>query len=233
MVAVMKRILFTAVLTATCSVVAHAQTGGTVNFANKSSTRLTNSITSNPVSTNDGVKAGLYWAPLNSGTFTLLGSPVTVGIPLPGIFAGGTRTNPPPPLGATTNQFQVRAWSGNYTNYEQAASQPGGLVGQSAIILVLTGNPAAGPPTPPNSLTGLSGFVLTSNIVSTAIDIGLRVFDGTTNNRIAVQPGPPTSPFRVNKGGTNYGILLVPTNSPNASRIRIQTTNGVMAWQKL
>jgi hypothetical protein len=70
-----------------------------------------------------------------------------------------------------------------------------------------------------------------------AIDIGLRMFDGTGVVSIACEApgagGQLTSPLRSAKNGTNYGIFLVATNAPNASRIRIQTSSGVKAWQKL
>ena len=68
-------------------------------------------------------------------------------------------------------------------------------------------------------------------------DIGLRVFDGIAVIKIAVEApgagGHMASTLRVNKGGTNYGILLIPTNWPDASRIRIQTSTGTKAWRKL
>jgi hypothetical protein len=72
---------------------------------------------------------------------------------------------------------------------------------------------------------------------SIGIDIGLRVYDGTATNHIAAEAPEPggqlTSPIRITKNGTNYGILLTATNAPNASRIRIQTSAGTKAWMKL
>jgi hypothetical protein len=69
------------------------------------------------------------------------------------------------------------------------------------------------------------------------LDIGLRVYDGLAALKIAVEApgagGQTVSALRVNKGGTNYGILLIPTNWPDASRIRIQTTTDTKAWRKL
>jgi hypothetical protein len=61
-------------------------------------------------------------------------------------------------------------------------------------------------------------------------DIGLRVYDGRGNYTIACEPsGGLTSPLRISKNGTTYGVLLVSTNAANASRIRIPTASGIKA----
>lgn len=41
-----------------------------------------------------------------------------------------------------------------------------------------------------------------------------------------------TNPLRIRKGGVTYGIELVETNDPNASRIRIKTGAGIKAIRK-
>ncbi|PYJ00948.1 MAG: hypothetical protein DME25_19325, partial [Verrucomicrobia bacterium] len=65
----------------------NAEAGGTVNFANNGFTRIISSRSGNPVSTNDGVKAALYWSPLNSNSFVQIGATVAnVGYPLAGLF---------------------------------------------------------------------------------------------------------------------------------------------------
>jgi len=65
-------------------------------------------------------------------------------------------------------------------------------------------------------------------------DIGLRVYDGTATIKVACEPaGILTSKLRISKSGITYGILLVPTSDPSASKIRIQTSTGPMALQKL
>lgn len=73
--------------------------------------------------------------------------------------------------------------------------------------------------------------------VPLGIDIGLRVFDGTATVSIACEPpgqdGSLISPVGISKNGTNYGIVLVETNSPDASKIQVQTSSGINAWQKL
>jgi hypothetical protein len=69
-------------------------------------------------------------------------------------------------------------------------------------------------------------------IQTLSLDIGLRLFDGTATNKIAGEI-PASSALRISKNGTTYGILLVPTNSPSASKFRIQTASGTKALQKL
>lgn len=67
-----------------------------------------------------------------------------------------------------------------------------------------------------------------------AVDIGLRVRAGAVTLRIGCEPlGTLTSPVRIRKNGTTYGVVLVPPNSPDASPIRIQTSSGTKAWMKL
>ena len=142
---------------------ANGQSGGTVNFGNHSFSKVINGQTSLPVTTNDTVQAALYWAPVGSDVFVPLGASVVVGMPLPGLFVGGTRTTGLATPGGSTGKFQVRAWGGGYGTYEAALLQPGVLIGQSAVITSPTGNPLGSPPAPPESLLagGLSGFTLT------------------------------------------------------------------------
>jgi len=69
------------------------------------------------------------------------------------------------------------------------------------------------------------------------IDIGLRVYDGTETVKIACEPDDSvTSPLRIAKDGKVYGIALVdpdnPPNNPDATKIRIKTSSGVMAPRK-
>ncbi|MGD0259307.1 MAG: choice-of-anchor Q domain-containing protein [Verrucomicrobiota bacterium] len=70
--------------------------------------------------------------------------------------------------------------------------------------------------------------------VQTMRNIGLRAYDGKAIIPIACQEsGALTSPLRISKNGTTYGILLVPTNFIYASRMRIQTSSGTMALGEL
>ena len=66
-----------------------------------------------------------------------------------------------------------------------------------------------------------------------SVDIGLRAHDGVNIIKLAAESGTLTSPFRISKNGTNYGIVLVPTNSPDASKFRIQTASGTKSLMKL
>ena len=125
---------------------------GTVTFANNSASKLINGQIGSPINTNDHVQAALYWAPTESAGFVQIGAAVAVGVPLPGLFAGGTRTTGSASPGGTVAQFQVKAWSGGYATYEQAQLNHGVLLGQSAVLQVATGNPSGAAPTPPGSL---------------------------------------------------------------------------------
>ena len=77
------------------------------------------------------------------------------------------------------------------------------------------------------------GAVEVQGVAVEAVDIGLRAYDGTGIIKIGCEIGSATSPLRISKNGTNYGILLVATNAANASRIRIPTASGVKAVMKL
>ena len=85
--------------------------GGTVNFGNHSSSKIINGHSSLPVTTNDNVRAALYWAPLGSTSFGQLGATVAVGTPLPGLFAGGTR-----PCQRDARNVRARTNSGRSTS---------------------------------------------------------------------------------------------------------------------
>ncbi len=66
------------------------------------------------------------------------------------------------------------------------------------------------------------------------IDIGLRLYDGQKIVKIACEPiGTVTSPLRIARDGTIYGIVLVAPGSPTATGIIIQTASGPKALAKL
>jgi hypothetical protein len=139
---------------------------GTVTFGNNNASRITNSVTGNPVTLADNVKAALYWSALGSNNFIQLGAATSVGVPVDGVFADGTRTTGPETTGGSQAQFRVRAWGGGFGTFEEAVTNgSGNLIGQSAIIRVTTGNPGGDPPTPPASLFpyGVPGFPLGTN----------------------------------------------------------------------
>ena len=113
---------------------------GMVHFGSDRSTLVINGITGQPVPAADGIKAAVYWSPLNSSNFVQLGLAVQVGLPVPGFYVGGTRaTGLETPAGVRA-RFQVRVWESTYgISYEEALNAPArsgrkALVGQSAII---------------------------------------------------------------------------------------------------
>lgn len=63
------------------------------------------------------------------------------------------------------------------------------------------------------------------------VDCGVRMYDGTATINLSCE-NPPVSPLRIQKGATTYGIQLVPTADPNASKLRIQIPGGVKALRK-
>ena len=173
--------------------------GGTVTFGNKGSAKVINGQTGNPVTTSDQIQAALYWAPLGSNTFVQIGSALTyVGTPLPGLFAGGTRTTGPATTGGSLAQFQVRAWSGKYASYELAAADPTVLLGQSTTLQASTGNPAGAPPTPPAALVGLQGFTLVLNTGATPPTAG-------AGGNQTICAGSSTAPLGGSVGGGATG----------------------------
>ena len=79
-----------------------------------------------------------------------------------------------------------------------------------------------------------SDFILNMTGTIFGVEIGLRAFDGTNTIKIAAEPfGTLTSLLRISKNGTNYGVVLVPTNATNASKFCIQTSQGTKALMKL
>ncbi len=179
-----------------------AQSSGTVNFANNSSCLVINGQTQKPVALSDGIQAALYWAPSGSNNFVQLGAAIAVGVPLPGLFAGRTLSTGAGTTAGGAAQFQVKAWSGGYASFEQAASHGGVLLGESSILQGVTGNPAGSPPAPPNSL---AAYGLGSFMVSTS----------------------PPPPFIRAATLVNGGVNLVWTTIPGMSYQAQYTTNLV------
>lgn len=67
---------------------------------------------------------------------------------------------------------------------------------------------------------------------SLCVDIGLRLYDGIDIVKIACEQ-ILSSPLRIAKDGTIYGIVLVQPNDSSASSIQIQTNSGTKAIAKL
>jgi len=80
----------------------------------------------------------------------------------------------------------------------------------------------------------ISHLIIRSGSTSVGQDIGLRVHDGSGIIRVAAEPaGTLTSPMRIARNGTIYGIVLTDPGASDASRIRVNTSSGVKAWAKL
>lgn len=60
---------------------------------------------------------------------------------------------------------------------------------------------------------------------------GLRYFLGTVRELclVALGDAPAGDQWRIRKGGTDYAVYLVDTADPNASQVRIQTSEGLKA----
>ncbi len=65
------------------------------------------------------------------------------------------------------------------------------------------------------------------------LDVGLRVFDGTSVIKIAADDNLSASALRIRKGSATYGIVLANPGDYGASNIRIATTAGVKALKKM
>lgn len=73
---------------------------------------------------------------------------------------------------------------------------------------------------------------LRTDIAVALPDIGLRACDGTNVITISTETSS-ISPLRIIKSGVVYGIILVPTSDPNASKIRINTSSELKALKKI
>jgi len=79
-----------------------------------------------------------------------------------------------------------------------------------------------------------SGSSSSGGSVVNETDIGLRLYDGIEVISVAVEEaGTLTSPLRINKDDTVYGILLVSIYDVLASNFHIETSSGIMAIKKI
>ena len=76
-----------------------------------------------------------------------------------------------------------------------------------------------------------AAWCLTSCV--TYIDIWLKYFDWTSIIKIAIESWAATSPLRIAKNWIIYGIVLVATNDPMASKMIINTSAWLKALRKL
>jgi hypothetical protein len=216
---------------------------GTVNFCNNRSSLLYFLQDTNPVSAGSGIKAALYWAPVGSSNFVKLGASATVGVPLDGIFAGGTRVAGAGTPGGAVGQFQVRSWGGPSTSYEQAFTNGGYRTGISAITTMPTGNPTNVPPTPPTSLAaaGFQGFGLGQSPIIVVPPANLTVGIGRTAVLPVTAIGATPLSYQWQLNGTNLAdsahiagsltpaltILNVQTNDAGTYRVIVTNLYGV------
>lgn len=73
--------------------------------------------------------------------------------------------------------------------------------------------------------------------LTTQVDIGLRVYDGTQIISVGCEPADasgttPSSALRIRKDTTTYGIILDDSTAPSASKLRIRTGSGTRALRK-
>lgn len=70
-------------------------------------------------------------------------------------------------------------------------------------------------------------------LLNNYVDIGLRCHDGTGIIAFACEPaGTLTSPLRIRKGATTYGVVLVDPADSMASSLRVRTSSGIKAIRK-
>jgi hypothetical protein len=61
-------------------------------------------------------------------------------------------------------------------------------------------------------------------------DIGLRYFNGTNKRKILCKHLETTDKFRIKKGGTTYGIDIVPISDPLAGSIRVHSGVDIFSF---
>ena len=205
-------------------------TNGTVNFCNDRSNLVVFLQGTNPVTASSTIKAALYWAPMGSNGFVMLGAAATVGVPLPGVFAGGTRTAGPGTAGGAVGQFQVRAWSGPYATYERAFTNGGHFSGVSTTITMPTGNPTNAAPTPPASLVagGFQGFDLGQSPIIIVPPTNQAVGIGHTAVFTVTATGANPLSYQWQFNGTNLtdGIHFTGSLTPALTILNVQTNDA-------
>lgn len=140
-----------------------------------------------------------------------------------------------------SKSFAILAINNLVQTYDGTAKSVSVTTTPLGLSVNLTYNGLANAPTNVGSYTVI-GIINDPNYQGSATnllvilnaDIGLRAYDGTAIIKIACEgPNSTNSAVRFNKNGTNYGILLTATNSPNASKFRVQTSSGTKAIMKL
>src|SRR5262245_31579130 len=114
---------------------------GVVNFVNNSGTRVTNTLTLQPVVAGTTYQAALYYAPDRNGgcpnPCDVIQLGPAVGFSNPGIYNGGWRTTPTLTPHGGPACFQVRIWESAFgSTFEAAEANTNLLGGRPAILIV-------------------------------------------------------------------------------------------------
>jgi hypothetical protein len=164
----MKKTIVTTLMSVLASVLVYGQ--GTVNFANAGAGLNAPTFLSDGTTRLAGAQyqAEILAGP-DAGSLTPRGTTAYLTGGGAGIFNGGVLTLTGIP-GGTAAFIQIRAWNttaGATYALALAAGQAGmgDAYGSSGVFSVVTGNPAASPPTTPATLIGLTSFNLNTAIV--------------------------------------------------------------------
>jgi hypothetical protein len=132
---------------------------GTIDFANSPGTLITTNTGGAILSTASGgtFHVALYWGALGSTEEQLVQIGAIADIGPAGQFSGGTRITGTTP--GSFAVFQVRAWSGIFSTYEQAilSGNSSEYAGVSALWINGTGG-SGSPPEAPAPFDGFQGF---------------------------------------------------------------------------
>lgn len=183
-----------ALLSLPCLCISLYGQGGTVSFANNSSTAVTDMHTGQRVPSGSVFKATLYVAPdgtTDDSQFVAVPGDAT--FVLPGIFNGGSRTIYGYPPGSYV-MLQVRVWETAYgSNYESAAAAPPmngrtALIGKSVRMRARLADYSSIPPEQPTKLIdiGLQAFSVSAIPVPSLSINEIVVSEGTNGFKDAV-----------------------------------------------
>ena len=194
-----------AVTSAAATLNVPVSSGGTLIFANQSTSRIYDVGGVNLAPAGGTLVVGLFAGP---GPESLQQIGGTVGFLLPGRFSGGTRSISGMSVGQTAS-VQVKVWdSAAGTNYEQAVLG-GGKIGSSSVFSVVLG----GGITPPPGLSAMPGFSLT-----------------LPGMPAALIPAPSLTPLvlrSVTKSTLGWKLHLT---GPTGATLAIETSTNLTDW---
>ncbi len=194
-----------AVTSAAATLNVPANSGGTLVFANQSTSRIYDVGGVNLAPASGTLVVGLFAGP---GPESLQQIGGTAGFFLPGRFSGGTRSVSGMSAGQTAS-VQIKVWdSAAGTNYEQAALG-GGKIGSSTVFTVVLG----GGIMPPPGLSAMPGFSLT-----------------LPGMPAALIPAPSLTPLvlrSVSKSTLGWKLHLT---GPTGATLAIETSTNLTDW---